>query len=45
MHQRQYALTIILKTGLSVVKSVSTPMDAIIKLTTSEYDQHIKEVD
>ncbi|XP_047267634.1 uncharacterized mitochondrial protein AtMg00810-like [Capsicum annuum] len=45
MHQRKYALKLISKTGPSAAKQAPTPMDATTRLTTSEYDQHIKKTD
>lgn len=44
MHQRKYALKLISETGLSEAKPASTPMDTTVKLTTTEYDQYLKEV-
>ncbi|XP_047264734.1 secreted RxLR effector protein 161-like [Capsicum annuum] len=42
---RKDALELISETGLSAAKPAPTPMDTTTKLTTSEYDQHIKETD
>lgn len=43
MHQRKYALELISDTGLSAAKPVATPMEVTTKLTTNEYDEHVKE--
>ncbi|XP_060186716.1 uncharacterized mitochondrial protein AtMg00810-like [Lycium barbarum] len=43
MHQRKYALELISVSGLGAAKSFHTPIDISVKLTTREYDQHLKE--
>ncbi|XP_070042913.1 uncharacterized mitochondrial protein AtMg00810-like [Nicotiana tomentosiformis] len=44
MHQRKYALELILKLGLGISKPSVTPLDTNAKLTTNEYDEHCKSV-
>ncbi|XP_059295477.1 uncharacterized protein LOC132048809 [Lycium ferocissimum] len=44
MHQRKYALELISESRLGVAKPFHTPIDTSVKLTTREYDQHLKEI-
>lgn len=41
MHQRKYILELISELGLRAAKSAVTPIEANVKLTTKEYDEHI----
>lgn len=40
MYQRKYALKIISEAGLSAAKSIATPIDYNVKLTSKQYDEH-----
>ncbi|XP_019238697.1 PREDICTED: uncharacterized protein LOC109218767 [Nicotiana attenuata] len=40
MHQRKYPLELISELGLGAAKPAATPIEANIKLTTKEYDEH-----
>ncbi|XP_019239265.1 PREDICTED: uncharacterized protein LOC109219284 [Nicotiana attenuata] len=40
MHQRKYTLELIYELGLGAAKPAATPIEANIKLTTKEYDEH-----
>uniref|UniRef100_A0A3Q7EYZ3 Reverse transcriptase Ty1/copia-type domain-containing protein n=1 Tax=Solanum lycopersicum TaxID=4081 RepID=A0A3Q7EYZ3_SOLLC len=41
IHQRKYTLELLADMGLSGAKPVSTPMELNLKLTSTEYDDHI----
>ncbi|KAH0706956.1 hypothetical protein KY289_012032 [Solanum tuberosum] len=41
MHQRKYVLELISEVDLGAAKPAMTPMDANIKLTSKEYDDHV----
>ncbi|XP_070017793.1 uncharacterized protein [Nicotiana sylvestris] len=43
MHQRKYALELIFETGVTAAKPSITPLDTNMKLTTTEYDEHLKK--
>ncbi|XP_019245172.1 PREDICTED: uncharacterized protein LOC109225035 [Nicotiana attenuata] len=40
MHQKKYTLELIYELGLGAAKTAVTPIEANIKLTTKEYDEH-----
>nr|XP_016452878.1 PREDICTED: uncharacterized mitochondrial protein AtMg00810-like [Nicotiana tabacum] len=42
MHQRKYALELVSEIGLAAAKPAITPLDANMKLTTTEYDEHLR---
>ncbi|XP_055826459.1 uncharacterized mitochondrial protein AtMg00810-like [Solanum dulcamara] len=39
MHQRKYALQLVLEVGLSCAKPAGTPIDVNMKLTSKKYDE------
>ncbi|XP_075103379.1 uncharacterized protein LOC142177987 [Nicotiana tabacum] len=41
MHQRKYGLEFVSELGLGVAKPAATPLEANVKLTTPQYDEHI----
>ncbi|XP_075103372.1 uncharacterized protein LOC142177986 [Nicotiana tabacum] len=41
MHQRKYALELVSELGLGAAKPAATPLEANVKLTTPQYDEHI----
>nr|XP_016470173.1 PREDICTED: uncharacterized mitochondrial protein AtMg00810-like [Nicotiana tabacum] len=41
MHQRKYALELIVDLGFSSSKPIVTPMELNVKLTTVEFDTHV----
>ncbi|XP_009776535.2 uncharacterized mitochondrial protein AtMg00810-like [Nicotiana sylvestris] len=43
MHQRKYTLELISETDIAAAKLAITPLDVYMKLTTTEYDEHIKK--
>lgn len=45
LNQRKYALELVSDVGLSGAKTVSTPLETNIKLTTAEYDKLIGYTD
>ncbi|XP_016544555.2 uncharacterized mitochondrial protein AtMg00810-like [Capsicum annuum] len=42
MHQRKYALELLSELGLTTAKPTATPMDYNIKLTSKQFDEHVK---
>ncbi|XP_015060424.1 uncharacterized protein LOC107006366 [Solanum pennellii] len=44
IHQRKYTLELLADMGLSGAKPVSTPMELNLKLTSTEFDDHINSI-
>lgn len=43
MHQRNYALELLSELGLTIAKPETTPMNYNIKLTSRQFDEHVKQ--
>lgn len=43
MHHRKYTLELLAEVGLSAAKPASIPVDCNVKLTSKQYDEHVKQ--
>ncbi|XP_055814403.1 uncharacterized mitochondrial protein AtMg00810-like [Solanum dulcamara] len=43
MHQRKYTIELIAEVGVTAAKPAGTPIDANIKLTSRQYDDHVNK--
>ncbi|XP_047268115.1 uncharacterized mitochondrial protein AtMg00810-like [Capsicum annuum] len=44
MHQRKYTLELLSELGLTAAKPICTPMDYNLKLTSRQFDDHVKQI-